>query len=92
MDEQISIKVNLAGRTYPLRIVASEEELVRKAVRLVNEKEKEYMGQFAMRDLQDAFALMALELIIRVEKNQISEKDREQKIGLLSELIDRSLA
>lgn len=77
---------------YPLRIVAGEEELVRRAVRLVNEKEKEYMDQFAMKDLQDAFALMALELIIRLEKNQLSEKDFDQKIRSMEELINRSLA
>ena len=33
---QLSIKVNIAGRTYPLTIERSEEEMIRKAADNIN--------------------------------------------------------
>ena len=38
MKDQLSIKVTIAGRIYPLTIERHEEESVRRAVKLINEK------------------------------------------------------
>lgn len=62
MDEQeISIKVSIGDRNYPLKINAAEEEQVRRAARLINEKAKFYRENFSVKDKQDALALTALE-------------------------------
>lgn len=62
MDEQeISIKVSIGDRNYPLKINAAEEEHVRKAAQLINEKAKFYRENFSVKDKQDALALTALE-------------------------------
>ena len=37
-SQDISIKVNIGDRIYPLKIQAKEEEYVRKAAKLLNEK------------------------------------------------------
>ena len=37
-NTDISIKINIGDRVYPLKIQAREEEYVRKAAKLLNEK------------------------------------------------------
>jgi cell division protein ZapA (FtsZ GTPase activity inhibitor) len=60
--DELSIKVNIADRTYPLTVKADEEEKVRKAAKLINDKLKAYSNQFAVRDKQDIISMCALEL------------------------------
>ena len=59
---EISIKVTIAGRVYPLTVKNEEEEGVRKATKLINERVKEYEDNFAVRDKQDLLAMIALQL------------------------------
>ncbi len=35
---EISIKINIADRVYPLRVESAEEEVIRHAAKLINEK------------------------------------------------------
>lgn len=59
---ELSIKVNIADRTYPLSVKPTEEEKVRKAAKLISEKLKTYLNQFSVRDKQDILAMCSLEL------------------------------
>lgn len=59
--QELSIKVMIADRQYPLKIKANDEETVRKAAWKVNERLKEYGEKFAVADRQDALAMIALE-------------------------------
>ena len=56
----LSIKVVIAGRTFPLTIDREEEELVRKATKAINEKVDEYVNNYAIKDKQDVLAMVAL--------------------------------
>ena len=56
----ISINVWLAGRSYRIRIKPEEEEPVRKAVKLADEKIKEMRSQYAGKDDQDFLAMCLL--------------------------------
>ncbi|HEY3388760.1 MAG TPA: cell division protein ZapA, partial [Prolixibacteraceae bacterium] len=38
MDDKLSININIADRMYPLRIDRKEEEGIRKAAKIINEK------------------------------------------------------
>jgi len=58
---ELSIKVSVAERQYPLKIEANDEENVRKAAWKVNERLKEYVEKYAVSDRQDALAMIALE-------------------------------
>ena len=57
---ELSIKVTLATRVYPLTIARGEEEYIRKAAKLVNENIKELELNYAVRDRQDLLAMTAL--------------------------------
>jgi cell division protein ZapA len=59
-EELISINVWLAGRSYRIRIKANEEELVRKAVKLADEKVTDLRNHYAGKDDQDFVAMCLL--------------------------------
>lgn len=60
-QKEISIKVLIGDRQYPLKISSNEEENVRKAAKLVNDRSKFYTENFSVQDKQDAIAMSALE-------------------------------
>jgi cell division protein ZapA (FtsZ GTPase activity inhibitor) len=59
-ENLISITVWLAGRSYRIRIDPAEEEAVRKAVKLADDKVKEMRNQYSAKDDQDFLAMVLL--------------------------------
>ncbi|MAX80969.1 MAG: cell division protein ZapA [Crocinitomicaceae bacterium] len=70
----LSIKVTIANRVYPLTIRREEEELIRKAAKLVNDNIKELESNYAVRDKQDLLAMTALFYANRSLEMQSSSK------------------
>ena len=60
MDELTS-NVNIANRTYRLKIDKMEEKTVKRAEQLINERVKEYAKSYAFKDEQDLLAMVALQ-------------------------------
>lgn len=58
---ELSIKVNIAGRTYPLTIQREEEEFVRKAADRVNANIKQLQTKFNVTDKIDLLAMTAMQ-------------------------------
>jgi cell division protein ZapA len=46
--EELSIKIRIAEREYPMKVKRDDEERVRTASRLINEKLKSYKDQFGL--------------------------------------------
>ncbi len=80
MDDKLSIRVNIAERYYPLRIEREEEEKIRKAARLINEKILQYKQKYIDKDAQDFVAMAALQFVI-----QYIELESESKSSALEE-------
>ena len=59
-EELIAINVWLAGRSYRIRIKADEEEAVRKAVKVADDKIIEMRTHYAGKDDQDFVAMCLL--------------------------------
>ncbi len=59
-DELIPITVWLAGRSFRIRIRAEEEEAVRKAVRIAEEKIRDMRTHYAGKDDQDFLSMVLL--------------------------------
>ncbi len=59
MDE-LAITVKIANRPYRMTVRASEEEIIRKAARLINEKINEYANTYAFNDNQDLLSMVSL--------------------------------
>lgn len=60
MDE-LSIKVSIANRVYPLKVKKSDEERVQKAAKLLNDRIKEYEQQYPSTDKFDLVAMCAIQ-------------------------------
>jgi cell division protein ZapA (FtsZ GTPase activity inhibitor) len=50
MDDKLSIRVNVADRYYPLKVEGENEERIRKAARLINEKVLQYKQRYIDKD------------------------------------------
>lgn len=73
MDEKLSIRVNVADRFYPLRVDRGDEERIRKAAKLINDKVLQYKQRYNDKDVQDFLAMAALQFVIKMlemENNQ----------------------
>ncbi len=59
---ELSIKVNIADRYYPLKVTPEQEEIVRQAAKLINDKLKALQQQFEVKDKQDMLSMTVLEI------------------------------
>jgi cell division protein ZapA len=57
---EISIKINIADRVYPLKVNIDEEEIIRRAAKVINDRIKEYQDNYAVRDKQDLLSMCVL--------------------------------
>jgi len=78
MEDKLSIKINLADRYYPLKINRQDEENIRKAAKLINERIIYYKQRYADKDTQDFLAMAALQFVIR--NIELEEKSNDQVI------------
>jgi cell division protein ZapA len=89
---EISIKINIADRVYPLKINVEEEEVVRRAAKLINDRIKEYQENYAVKDKQDLLSMCVLHYAsasIRAEKKASNEDaDVAEKVYQLDSLLN----
>jgi cell division protein ZapA (FtsZ GTPase activity inhibitor) len=86
MDEQLSIKVQIAERFYPLKIKQKDEEKIRKAAKLINDKILQYKQKYTDKDAQDFMAMAALQFVI----NLLDCEQQQNVVSLGKELVDLS--
>lgn len=87
MKDRLSIKVSVAGRVYPLSIERDEEENVRRAVKLINEKVSEFEASFNIKDKQDLLAMTALNFVpLYLEAKDAARKNENEIITRLQKL------
>jgi cell division protein ZapA (FtsZ GTPase activity inhibitor) len=70
MEDKLSIKVNLVDRYYPLKIDSKDEEKIRKAAKLINERVQQYKQRYTDKDTQDFLAMAALQFVIKSIENE----------------------
>ncbi|MBA4058315.1 MAG: cell division protein ZapA, partial [Marivirga sp.] len=74
--EDLSIKIKIADREYPMKVKLADEERVRIAGKLINEKIKSYREQFGIDDKQDLLAMVAFDCLI----DKMTAEDTYQSI------------
>ena len=93
--EKYSIKVNILNRPYPLLVRSEDEQAVRNAAKMINEKIRLYKDNFSVKDDLDLVIMCCLELatdninqLTFVKKTNKSANDAIQNISnLLSSAI-----
>ncbi len=66
---EISIKITIAERIYPLKVEMEEEENVRKAAKIINDRIREFQEKYAVKDKQDLLAMCVLQFATDSLKN-----------------------
>ena len=89
---EISIKINIADRVYPLRVNMEEEEMIRRAAKIINDRIKEFQDNYAVRDKQDLLSMCVLHYAtatLKAEKKRVDE-DTEvaDKVYQLDQMLD----
>lgn len=80
---EISLKILIAGRTYPLTIKKEDEVSVQYAAKLINEKVKEFEQNYSVRDKQDLLAMSALNLLATQQNIPKKSPELEKEINQL---------
>lgn len=85
MDDKLSIKVNVADRSYPLKIERDDEEKIRRAAKLINDKVLQYKQHYTDKDMQDFLAMAALQFVIKLIESG-GRQDNNEVFDEMSEL------
>lgn len=94
MAELIPVNILIGDRTYRLKVEPSDEEKLRKTVKIINDKIVEFKTNFAGKDMQD-FVSMVL-IWFAIDQNvsgteKIKLKETAEKLSALEAMIDKAL-
>ncbi|MBX2968419.1 MAG: cell division protein ZapA [Cyclobacteriaceae bacterium] len=93
--EELSIRIKIADREYPMKVKAHEEERVRSASRLINEKLKSYREQFGIDDKQDLLSMVAFDSVVEKMRSEENHQEIDQtvfeKVNQLNYLVSQSI-
>lgn len=88
---KINIKIEVAGRQYPISTLREDEEALRRVRDEIGEMIKNYRENYEVRDMQDILALCVIQLGMNVEKqkkrNEELIKNMTEKLNNLSEIL-----
>jgi len=75
--KELSIKIKISDREYPMKVDANDEEKIRLTGKKINEKIKLYRDQFGIDDKQDLLAMVAFDSLFE----KIQSEDTQFVIG-----------
>lgn len=94
MDE-LSIKIKIADREYPMKVKPEDEERVRRAGKNINERIRSYRERFGIDDKQDLLAMVAFDCLVdkmEMEDNAGNlDENVLDKINQLNHLVNQAL-
>ncbi|MCH2230913.1 MAG: cell division protein ZapA [Crocinitomicaceae bacterium] len=76
---KLSLKVVVAGRTYPLSVEEHEEKKVVDAAKDINKAIKLLQDNYAVKDMQDLLAMTALQL---ATKNDNANSENKESLNI----------
>ena len=88
----MEINIVIAGRSYPLNVPDTDEIVLRKVGKQIEQMIKDFEKGYAIKDKQDALAMCALRLGVSAEMNAISLenniKSSIQKLARINQLLN----
>ncbi|WP_114780699.1 cell division protein ZapA [Botryobacter ruber] len=88
---ELSIKIRIAEREYPMRVKEAEEERLRMVGKLLNERVRFFKEQFGIQDKQDLLAMVAFETMVdklKMDEEKSTQLSQvSQKLHVLDELL-----
>ena len=93
---ELSIKIKIAEREYPMRVEAEEEAHLREASRLINEQIHQYRSRFGTVDKQDLLAMVAFDAFVQKLEHETVRKEMEtvvtERLNKLNRRISHALS
>ncbi len=92
---ELSIKIKIGNREYPMKVAAHEEARIREAGKKINERLRSYQEQFGIDDKQDLLAMVAIDSYVQraqsSEEHQSTDDTAMAQIEKLNQLISAEL-
>lgn len=85
---KLSIKVVVAGRTYPLTVNENEQEKVLKSAEDINKAIKLLQDNYAVKDMQDLLAMTALQLASK-SSSKVEKSTEEADYSSIESELDK---
>ena len=81
----VSVKVEVAGGLYPLKVKQEDENIVKQAVELINQKIAEFEKNYGIKDKKDVLAMVTIQLVTELQKQN---KHIHQELSTLHEVLN----
>lgn len=94
MNELIAISVVIGDRSYRIKIQPSDEEVVRKTTKTINDKILEFRSLFAGKDMQDYIAMVLAWYATEQNTNTAAEIENgnvQEQLVSIERLLDKHL-
>jgi cell division protein ZapA len=78
--QELSIKIRIYDRQYPMKLQPNDEAQIRKAALQINEQIKVYKDQFNSLDIQDILSMVAFDCMVEKLKVQKELSTYQQQI------------
>jgi cell division protein ZapA len=92
---ELSIRLKIGDREYPMKVSADDEEKIRRAGKIINERIRAYRNRFGINDKQDLLAMVAFDCVVEQMNNELHETETDpsvsSKIDQLNALINGAL-
>jgi len=95
MDELIAISALIGDRTYRIKVEPSDEEVVRRRIKTINEKIIEFKSKFAGKDMQDYIAMVLIWFATEQTETvaaDVEKEDLADQLKGIERLLDSQLA
>ena len=89
--EQLSIKLKIGNREYPMTVKKEEEQLIREIGKKINEEIKSYQNKMNIDDPQDLLAMVAFDSYMKLFSQKTSSKESNkllEKLKKINQTID----
>ena len=94
MSELIPVNIVIGDRTYRIKTLSKDEEVIRKTVKLINDKIIEFKTQFAGQDMQDYIAMVIIWYATEAASGEIESSNSgniNEGLKKLEEQLDKFL-
>lgn len=88
------INVNIAEKPYPLKIEKeTDEERIRKAAKMINDRFFQYKQRFSDKDSQDILAMTSLQFVVKLLdlEARLQASDTTERLREIDKMLDEFL-
>lgn len=94
MNELIPINIIIADRSYRIKTLPRDEEVIRKTVKIINDKIVEFKTQFSGKDMQDYVSMVIIwyaTQAISDSNNSVQQKEFVEGLKKLEDQLNLAL-